>query len=272
MASVPTASQRRSPDERSEIRGPPQRATLIYGAESVYHQKMNSHLPPIHDSVRLWQGTEEATLRACIAFRKRVLPGWTLSWLRESAAHVFVGELAESALRQAVRANVPEEAQRSVMRGLELLLAFIEKHRWQGKALPPRTISCGALCTELRPIGEYYSHLLNKRFLLALQPRLEDVPNFEQFRIWHSALDYEFCTNSSELPETMIVDLSKNLVSGKRELRELTSVKLPLLERTELRSRLELIASCYKRAIDEVPHLPERQHHPRNARQKELQL
>jgi hypothetical protein len=233
---------------------------------------MSDRLPPIHDTVRLWQGSDLATFQACVSFRKRVAPGWTLSWLRESAAHVLAGELAESALRQAVRANVPEKAQRSVLRGLELLLEFIEKHRWEGIGIPARDIRCGALNTEIRPIGKYYSQTLKRRSLLALQPRLDDVPSFEQFRIWHSAIHYEFCTDPSEPLEAMIVDLSKNQVSGKRELHELTERKLPILERAELSARLTLVGSCYKRAIETVPHLPEKTPHKRSREQKELQL
>jgi hypothetical protein len=98
------------------------------------------------------------------------------------------------------------------------------------------------------------------------------VPGFEQFRIWHSAIHYEFCTDPSEPLDAMIVDLSKNQVSGKRELRELTEKKLPLLERAELNARLRLIGSCYKKAIEVVPHLPERAPTHRHRGQKELQL
>ena len=230
----------------------------------------DNNLPPIHDAVRLWQGNEAATLRECVASRKRRLPGWTLSWLRESAANVLSGELKSSALRQAVRTHVPLVAQRSVLKGLELLLEFIQKHKWQGTELAAREIACDDLTVVLRPIGKYYSALLQKEYLLAIQPRLEDVPTDEQFRIWHSALHYEFCRGELGHLEVMIVDLSKNEISEKRELRELTSKKLPLLLPEETTQRLDLIGSCYQKAIELVPHLPERARTTKHSVQREL--
>ena len=64
----------------------------------------------IHDTARLWSGDERATLRACIQYRENRRPGWTLSWLREFAAHVFGGELSERVLKQAIDLNVPPKA------------------------------------------------------------------------------------------------------------------------------------------------------------------
>ncbi len=72
--------------------------------------------------------------------------------------------------------------------------------------------------------------------------------------MWRSALFYEFC----EGPDVaMIVDLSKNSVSQKRELREITAHKFPLLKKTELDERLEVVAACYRKAIEDVPARPE---------------
>jgi hypothetical protein len=213
-------------------------------------------LPPIHDAVRLWERNDVATLRACIAYRKRKLPGWTLAFLREKASYIFSGELNESALRQAVRKYVPPDSQKSVLEGLDLLLRFIERHRWQGKQLPPCDLVFDGLPVQLRPIGIYSSNVLKKKCVLALQPRLEDVPTNEQFRIWLSAMHYRYCKDSAGTLSAMIVDLSKNPVSGKRELREITSRKFPLLPEKEMNARFQLIASSYGRAIQEVPDLP----------------
>jgi hypothetical protein len=72
--------------------------------------------------------------------------------------------------------------------------------------------------------------------------------------------------------DAMIVDLSKNQVSGKRELRELNARKLPLLEKSELDDRLTLVGTCYEKAIELVPHLPERAPNRRDRAQTEMRI
>ena len=232
---------------------------------------MNDSLPPIHDAVRLWDKSDTATLRSCIAFRKRKRPGWTLAFLREKAPYIFNGELKEHALRQAVEQYVPSESQKSVLHGLDLLLRFIKKHDWHSrKAIPTCDLVYEGLRTQLRPVGVYESKLLNKKFVIALQPRLEDVPTNEQFRIWLSAIQHRYCNNVSDNREPMIVDLAKNLVSGKRELREITKEKIELLDQIEFDGRLTLVARNYKKAIEIVPELPERPPPKQDRRQKKL--
>lgn len=215
-------------------------------------------LPPIYDAVRLWGKSGPETLRACVAFRKRQPPGWTLAFLRNKAPYIFSGEIKESALRQAVRKYVPSESQRSVFEGLDLLLRFIKKHKWQGKQLSGCDLVYEGLATQLQPIGAYYSESLKRKFVLGLQPRLENIPTDEQFRIWLSALHYQYCIGRSEPLGAMIVDLSKSTVNGKRELRELTSKKIPLLSIDEMNERMTLVGLSYNQAIKVVPELPSR--------------
>jgi hypothetical protein len=73
--------------------------------------------------------------------------------------------------------------------------------------------------------------------------------------MWRSALVYEFCGGQDS---AMIVDLSMNSISQKRELREITARKFPLLAKSELDERLELVGHCYRAAIDIVPERPRR--------------
>ncbi len=234
---------------------------------------MSGHrLPPIHDTVRLWDKNESAVLQACLAFRKKAAPGWTLAFLREKAPYVFGGQLSENSLRVAVRRYVPPESQRSVFEGLGLLLRFIQRHQWEGKELPPCDMLFDGLPVELRPVGTYYSHILKQKFALALQPRLENVPTDEQFRIWLSALNYRYCHSPADSVSPMIVDLSKNPVSGKRELRELISRKIPLLSEAEMNTRLHVVASNYKMAINQIPELPTKTKPKTNPGQGHLSL
>ena len=109
-----------------------------------------------------------------------------------------------------------------------------------------------------------------RKCLLTLQPRLDDGPNHEQFRIWLSALHYEFCCDPLESLEAVIIDLSRDERTDKRRLRELTPLTLPLLEKSELDKRLDLVATCYLRAIELVPELPMRRPKPKATGQTEM--
>lgn len=164
--------------------------------------------------------------------------------------------LTETALRNAVREKVFPEAQKSVLRGLELFFRFVEKHEWRGKGLSAQNyrLPSGAEI-KLEPIGRYFSSYLKAQWLVALQPRQDDFPDSEQFCMWRSALYYQFC---NDIDNVMIVDLSKNSVSQKRQLREVTSEKFPLLDRSELDDRLELVAASYQRAVELIPERPAR--------------
>lgn len=212
-------------------------------------------LPPIHDLARLWRRSEPATIEACVDFLRIKPPGWNLLWFRECAPRIVAGELGPSSLREAVRVNVPNEARRSVQTAIDLFLEFIKKHRWKGEFGPPQDLILDHSKVRLRPIGRYKSSFLQKDFLLALQPRSEDIPNLEQFRIWHSALHHVFCAKRTDM-QVMIVDLAKNNISGKREVQELTNSRLPLLDPRELNDRLALTVSCFRKADEIVPKSP----------------
>lgn len=231
---------------------------------------MANQLPPIHDAVRLWQKTRPATLQACVRFRRKVNPGWTLAFLREKARYVFSGEVADGALRTAIRKFVPPESQLSVHQGLNLLLRSIEKHKWTGGPVPSRELRFEGLATKLTPIGKYYSELRKETFVVALQPRLEDVPDDEQFRIWLSAIHYSYCENLDDRLIAMIVDLSKNRVNGQRQFRELEPTKMPLLASAEMNDRLGLVASCYNEAIKVVPEMRKSPERKEDKRQRKL--
>lgn len=216
---------------------------------------MADGLPPIHDAVRFWQKSEAATLSACLKFRRTPLPGFTLAWLRHAAPAIMTRELTETALRHAVRDKVYPDSQQSVLRSLELFWRFVEKHQWKGKTIAARAYRLpSGVGIRVEPIGKYFSEFTKTDWIVALQPRQDEIPNTEQFAMWRSALFYEYCDGSDI---SMIVDLSKNLVSQKRELREITSRKYPLLEKAELDERLETVAACYLKAIEVVPERPE---------------
>ena len=100
----------------------------------------------------------------------------------------------------------------------------------------------------LKPVGVYQSAALGKKFVVGLQPRAEDVPNIEQYRIWHSALFHHFAATVVPQIEVMIVDLAKNPVNGNRELRELTARKLSLLPIEILNERLNFVATLFEKA------------------------
>jgi hypothetical protein len=211
-------------------------------------------LPPIHDFVRFWQKSEAATLSACVKFRKTPLPGWTLAWLRHAAPVIMTREISETALRHAVRERVFPEAQPSVLKAVELFWKFAEKHQWKGRAQLASAYKIpSGLTVKVDPIGRYFSQHTKSEWLVALQPRQDDIPNDEQFKIWRSVLVYEFCAGEDA---AMIVDLSRNSVNQKRELRELTARKFPLLTKNELDERLEFVGACYRKAIDLVPERP----------------
>jgi hypothetical protein len=108
------------------------------------------------------------------------------------------------------------------------------------------------------------------RWLLAIQPRLDDVPTLEQFRIWHSALHHQFCCDPLDPFEAMIVDLSKSEVSGQRRLRPLSAKQLPILEKKELDDRFDLVATCFRRSIELAPHLAVKPRRARDTGQGEL--
>ena len=216
-----------------------------------YFNSMQERLPPIHDLVRFWYHTKDATLGACVQFRKRPLPGWTLSWLRQAAPFIMTGELSEIALRHAVRGKVFPEAQPSVLKAVELLSRFVEDHKWAGKSLPASSYKLpDGSSVKVEAIGRYFSSKTKSDWLVAIQPRQHDIPNDEQFAMWRSVLRYEFDAADEDV---MIVDLSKNSVSQKRELREITNRKFPALSKAELDERLDFIASCYLRAMEIVP-------------------
>ena len=214
------------------------------------------NLPPIHDTCRLWQRGEDETLHACTRYRRTQAAGWSLSFLRDAAPRILTGEVPETALWRAVRTNVPEEGRDSVWRGVKLLFDFVRRHHWRGVELPPRDVPVGhGFTVRISPIGVFSSDLMKGKWLLAIQPRLDDVPTLEQFRIWHSALHYEFCCDPLDPFEALIVDLSRNQVSGQRRLRQLSTEQLPLLEKKELDDRFDLVATCFKRSIELVPQL-----------------
>lgn len=217
---------------------------------------MAEGLPPIHDLVRFWRRSEAAALAACIQFRKTPVPAWTLGWLRHAAPVIMTGELSQTALRHAVREKVFSEAQPSVLKAVDLFWRFVEKHQWRGKALSESAYTLpSGLGVRIGPIGRYFSEHTKSDWLVALQPRQDDIPNDEQFSMWRSALVYEFCGGEDT---AMIVDLSKNPISQKRELREITARKFPLLAKSELDERLELVGHCYRTAIDIIPERPRR--------------
>lgn len=217
---------------------------------------MAEGLPPIHDLVRFWHRSPEATLGACLQFRRKPLPGWTLNWLRQAAPIIMTRELSEIALRHAVREKVFPEGQASVLKAVELFVEFVKAHQWAGNSLSPSfyELPNGAkVKTEV--IGRYFSKKTGSEWVVALQPRQDEIPNDEQFAMWRSALCYEFNVSKDEV---MILDLSRNRVSGKREIREITGRKFPLLPKAELDDRLNLTASSYQRAIEIVPERPRR--------------
>jgi hypothetical protein len=217
---------------------------------------MAEGLPPIHDLVRFWQKSEATTFAACVQFRRMPLPAWTLAWLRHAAPIIMTRELSEIALRHAVRGKVFPKAQPSVLKAVELFWKSVEKHQWKGNGLPASAYRLpNGLSVKIDPIGRYFSQHTKSEWLVALQPRQGDIPNDEQFCMWRSALVYEFCAGQDA---AMIVDLSKNPVSDKRELREVTATKFPLLAKNELDERLELVSSCYRKAIDLIPERPRR--------------
>ena len=217
---------------------------------------MAEGLPPIHDLVRFWRKSETATLAACVQFRRTPLPAWTLAWLRHAAPIIMTRELSHIALRNAVREKVFPEAQPSVLKAVELFWKFVERHQWKGNSLSASGYRLpGGLSVKVEPVGRYFSLHTKSEWLVALQPRQGDVPNDEQFSMWRSALVYEFCAGKDM---AMIVDLSKNPVSQKRELRELTARKFPVVAKGDLDERLELVGACYRKAIDLVPERPRR--------------
>ncbi|MDO9298076.1 hypothetical protein [Bradyrhizobium sp.] len=164
--------------------------------------------------------------------------------------------MSEIALRHAVREKVFPEAQPSVLKAVELFWRFVEKHKWRGNSLSASAYRLpNGLSVKIDPIGKYYSQHTKSEWLVALQPRQGDVPDDEQFCMWRSALVYELCAGEDA---AMIVDLSKNPVSQKRELREVTARKFPLLAKSELDERLELVSGCYRKAIDLIPERPRR--------------
>ena len=217
---------------------------------------MAEQLPPIHDLVRFWQRSEASTLAACIQFRKAPLPAWSLAWLRHAAPVIMTGELSEIALRHAVKEKVFPVSQASVLKAVELFLRFVRKHQWKGNPLSEsyyRLPSGSSI--KIAPIGKYVSRHTKSEWIVALQPRQDDVPNDNQFSMWRSALSYEFCPDRDR---AMIVDLSRNSVNQKRELREITSSKFPLLTKAELDEKLEFVVFCYGRATEIVPERPRR--------------
>jgi hypothetical protein len=232
-----------------------QKPTSIF-ADSDTFCAMSDGLPPIHDFVRFWQRSEAATLAACVQFRRTPLPGWTLAWLRDAAPIIMTRELSEIALRHAVREKIFPEAQPSVLKAIELFWKFVEKHQWKGIALSESAYRLpNGLSVKVNPIGRYFSRHTKSEWLVALQPRQGNIPNDEQFGMWRSVLVHEFCAGEDL---AMIVDLSKNLVNQKRELRELTAKKFPLITKDELDERLEQVGACYRKAIDIVPERPRR--------------
>jgi hypothetical protein len=231
----------------------------------------SSALPPIHDAARLWQGDEDATFRACVRHVRKKRPGWTLTWLRDSASFIFSGKMSKGALKQAIKANVPPDSRKSVWHAVLLLLKFIKAYGWQGVEIQSRDVPVGHDFTvKLRPIGKFISLTRKRKCLLALQPRLDNAPKYEQYRIWRSALHYEFCCDPLEPLEAVIVDLSRDYDTGKRQIRELGPTILPLLDKTELDQRLDLVARCYRRALEVVPKLPAGRAKPKSPGQSEL--
>jgi hypothetical protein len=216
---------------------------------------MAEGLPPIHDLVRFWHRSSDATLGACVQFRRKPLPGWTLGWLRQAAPIIMIRGLSETALRHAVREKVFQEGQASVLKAVELFVEFAEAHQWSGNSLSPSfyELPSGAKI-RTAAIGRYFSKKTEKEWLVALQPRQNEIPNDEQFAMWRSVLCYEYEAADDRV---MIVDISKNPVSQKRELREITSRKFPMISKSILDDRLDLVASCYRKAIEIVPERPQ---------------
>lgn len=213
---------------------------------------------PIYELARLWSHSERSTLEACLAFRRRAPPGWNLAWFRDRACDVIDGSINRSSLISAIDEHVPLDSRKSVTQAIDLFLGSIAKHKWKGRSLAPKSfVLSNGRNVSLRPVGRYLSAFRKDEFILALQPRSENAPNLEQFRIWHSALLHEFC-DIDKKPDVMIIDLSKSLVSGKRQISEFTSQKLQTLERSELNDRLMLVTSCYQQAVLIVPDKPRR--------------
>jgi hypothetical protein len=224
---------------------------------------------PIYEIARLWRNSEQATLDACLDFRRQVPPGWNLSWFRDSAPNIISGDLNRPSLIAAVKDHVPFESQKSVTQAVDLFFESIVRHNWKGTPLAPKhyLVPDGPTIT-IRPIGRYFSTKRASEFVLALQPRSGNAPNPEQLRIWHSAISYKYCVEAKDL-DVMIIDLSKSPVSGKRQLNEFSSAKLKILDQNELNERLKLVFGCYEQAILILPE-KRRPHRVESRDQKKL--
>jgi len=222
-------------------------------------------LPAMHEASRLWFPTDAETLKACIAHLTGLKPGWSLSWLRDSAPFILNRELQESALRRALERHVPENAQDSVWAAVLLLIKFAREGQWTGVALPPHDVKVGLDSSVLlRPVGMFYSPTRNERRLFAIQPRLDYAPKPDQEQIWLSALHYEFCCDPLQPLKPSIIDLARSHKTHARSLVEITSANLPILDKEELDAKLDRVARCFVLAKGLVPPVE-----PRKSKEKD---
>jgi hypothetical protein len=228
---------------------------------------VSNPIPPFYEVARLLHETDEATLEACLKYRRTPPPEMSLSWLRHSDYKILSGRLSLSALENSIDKKLPPNARPSVKLAVKSLLDFSFKKAWLGESLPKFGLEIGrGAILPIRVAGRFHSQ--NDRFVVGLQPRLDGGPNlFWQMQNWLALINESYCLDPLAPAEPLILDVSRDLETGKRGFHAIGISDVPLITRENLNNRLNRFLNCWIRSVEIVPVRPRRE---RRAPAKEL--
>jgi len=216
-------------------------------------------IPPFYEVARLTHQTDEATLKACIKYRLTPPPEMSLSWLRQSDYKVLSGRLTLAALENSIDNKLPPNARPSVKLAVKSLLDFAKEKAWLGEPLPRFNLEIGrGAVLPVRVAGRFHSK--DNRWVVGLQPRLDGAPSlFWQMQTWLALIQEAYCLDPLAPAEPLILDVSRDPITGKRGFHAIGLSEVPLITRDELNNRLNRFLDCWARAVEAVPVRPRRE-------------
>jgi hypothetical protein len=220
---------------------------------------VSNPIPPFYEVARLTHESDEATLKACVEYRRTPPPEMSLSWLRQSDYKILSGLLSLSALENSIDKKLPPNARPSVKLAVKSLLDFSAKKAWLGEPLPRFGLEIGrGAILPIRVAGRFHSQ--NDRYVVGLQPRLDGGPGlFWQMQTWLALINEAYCLDPLAPAEPLILDVSRDPETRKRGFHAIGIEEVPLITRDDLNSRLDSFLDCWDRAVEIVPVRPRRE-------------
>lgn len=215
-------------------------------------------IPPYYEVARLLFRDREDTLKACVKYRSTPAPDMSLAWLRNAAYQVLSGQITLAALLNTIEMKVPPNARQSIRAAVERLIAFAIEMDWVGERLPDFTLEVGRGYTmQVVSVGRFSSP--RGRWVVGLQPRLDNAPSLEwQIETWLSFLNEAYCADPLAPATPLILDVSRNPLTGLRGFHAVDPAVVKILSKSELDARMDQFLDCYEEAKKIIPVRPKK--------------